>query len=160
LLLQLLDGFAGGGHFSFRFGNRGSLTGSAFRFLFEIVEPPSRGFYGRVQTHILWCEPLLEVMQLLAQLRGAPLQICDGRVVPSGDEPLASRSGVLYRAQLPLGRSQIALDRIEVGGEALCCGQQLVFVSLRRDDIVARPECVYFLAFRRHFLVQGLNGFA
>ena len=51
LLLQLVNGFAGGGHFSFRFGNRGSLTGSAFRsdLLFEIVEPRSRRLYGRVQ---------------------------------------------------------------------------------------------------------------
>ena len=107
----MLDGFAGGGHFSFRFGNRGSLTGSAFRFdlLFEIVEPPSRGFYGRVQTHILWCEPLLEVMQLLAQLRGAPLQICDGRVVPGGDEPLAAEAAFRTARSCPSAAARLLL---------------------------------------------------
>src|SRR5271165_118880 len=159
LLLQLLGGFAGGGHFSFRFGNRGSLTGSALRFdlLFEVVEPRSLGFCVRVQIQILRCEPLQEIMQLLAQLRGAPFQICDGRVVLGGDEPLARRSGVPYRAQLSLGRSQLALGLIEGGGEAFCCGQQLVLVSLSRDDIVGRPECLYLLPFRRHFFVQGLN---
>jgi hypothetical protein len=159
LLLQLVNGFAGGGHFSFRFGNRGSLTGGALRFdlLFEVAEPRSRPLYRRVQIQILRCEPLLEIMQLLAQLRGAPFQICDGRVVLGNDERLARRSSVPYCAQLSLGRSQLALGLIEGEGEAFCRGEQLVFVSLRRDDIVARPECLYLLPFRRHFLVQGLN---
>ena len=159
LLLQLVNGFSGGGHFSFRFGNRGSLTGGALRFdlLFEVAEPRSRPLYRRVQIQILRCEPLLEIMQLLAQLRGAPFQICDGRIVLGDDEPLARRSGVPYRAQLSLGRSQFALGLIEGGGEAFRRGQQLVLVSLRRNDIVGRPECLHLLPFRRDLFVQGLG---
>ena len=159
MLLQSIDRFAGGGHFCFCFGNRGPLTGSAFRFdlLFEIVETAARRFCGRVQIQILRREPLLEVVQFLAQLRGALLHIRDGRVVLGGDDPLAGRSSTSCRTQLSLGRRQLALGLIEVGGEAFGGGQQLVFVPLGRDDIVARPECVDFLPFRRYFLLQRLD---
>ena len=99
-------------------------------------------------------------MKLLAQLRGTLLHIRNGRVVLRRDQRLARRSGVAYRAQLPLGRRQLALGFIEAGGEAFGRGQQLVFVPLRGNDIVARPECLYLLPFRRYLLLQRLNRIA
>jgi len=137
LLPQLLDGFASRRHFSFCFGNCGSLTRGAFRFdlLFEIVEPPARRLYRRIQIEILRGEPLLEVAQFLAQLRGALLHIRYGRVVLGGDDPLAGRSGTPCCTQLSLGRRQFALGLIEVGGRPLAADNS--WFSSRSVDTIS-----------------------
>jgi len=80
-------------------------------------------------------EPLLEVAQFLAQLRGALLHIRYGRVVLGGDDPLAGRSGTPCCTQLSLGRRQFALGLIEVGGRPLAADNS--WFSSRSVDTIS-----------------------
>ena len=102
-------------------------------------------------------EAALHFLPLLAQRRGAPLQIGDGGIILGLDRGLAGSNGVAHRLNLALRRGELGVGVAEREIEPGKLAQRLVFVALRGDDFVAVAEIVDFLALVGDLHVQGCD---